>query len=676
MNKYISMLALTLATAAAANAQQNLYINSVSENQKPIIDMIPNAERVAFTSGGLVVTRNGQEAIYPITPDSRTTFKQDITELLKKVPQPVVDQLEFEVAFDNADRALAANAETPVTDEKDAAYNDFVEHSQWTSQITVTYDGDKANVGGAAEGVEITTDGANVIVRSSAIGVEYILKGKSDNGSFRLYSDKKVKLTLDGLSLYNPVGPAINSQCRKSVYVVLPKGADNYLSDGTSYAEKINDEDQKGCFFSEGQLLFSGEGALTVNGNKKNGIVSDDYIRFSGGFVKSVVTVKKGAALQAKDEIIFAGGAQHLASHGNASKTVVCDSVINVKGGKLVVINTGGVIMKSDSSDYSSSSCIKAEMGMTINGGEIRVHATGTGGKGLNIGYEEEYLDPKTEKMKVKYGGPLVINDGKIYVKTTGQRIPEIKESNDFTGPASSPKGMKVCGDLTINDGEIHVHCIGGVAAEGIESKSKLTINKGTIFSTCMDDIFNASSTIVINGGNIIGISTGDDGIDSASGFKITGGNIYVCSGDEQAALDCDGKNFYFQGGTLVGVGNTRSSKPNKKPCTSVHTIFLDQGNYGQLREKGGDVVTTFPLPPTYPINKKNTKVPPYRYGVLVASDKMQVGKEYEMCVGQKLLGGDWNGALIENAQFADGDLKVVFTFTAEEGCVALGEEK
>ena len=678
MKKFVSagaIASLILAAASPASAQQNIYVNSVSENQNAQIDMIPNVDRVAFTPEGMLVTRGGWESLHPFSADSRTTFRQDPTEVLKKVPKQVADLLEFEVAFDDADRALAANAETPVTDPNDEAYDDFVEHSQWTSQITIAYDGEKASVSGEAEGVEVTVSGANVTVNSTAMGVEYILKGKSDNGSFKIYSDKKIKLTLDGLNLHNPIGPAINSQCRKRVFIVLPKGADNYLSDGTSYAEKVNDEDQKGCLFSEGQLLFCGEGALTVTGNKKNGIVTDDYARFSGGFVKATVNVKKGNALHAKDAIIFAGGAQHFASYGDASKTVLCDSIMTFNGGKLVAINTGGVVLKSDSSDYTSSSCVKAEWGATFNGGEIRLLATGAGGKGFNIGYQEDYIDDNGKEKTNNYG-PVDINGGTIYIKTTGQRIPEIKENNNFTGPAASPKGMKVCGDVTLNGGEIHVHCIGGIAAEGIESKSKFTMEGGRIFGVCMDDIINSPSSISINGGEIIGVSTGDDGIDSASGFKVTGGKLYLVSGEAQAAMDNDGKNFYFKGGTIVGIGNTRSATPNKRPCTSLQAIFMDEGHYGQLREKDGEVIVTYPMPVTYPINKKNSKLPKYKYAILIASDKMREGQEYELCVGDNLVSGEWNGGYIDNAQFADGDLKVVFTFTADDGCTILGEEK
>ncbi len=68
----------------------------------------------------------------------------------------------------------------------------------------------------------------------------------------------------------------------KRVFVEVKTETENYLADASSYST-VTGEDEKGCFFSEGQLIFSGTGALTVTGNYKHGICSDDYVRLRSG---------------------------------------------------------------------------------------------------------------------------------------------------------------------------------------------------------------------------------------------------------------------------------------------------------------------------------------------------------------------------------------------------------
>ena len=57
----------------------------------------------------------------------------------------------------------------------------------------------------------------------------------------------------------------------------------NFLADGSSAAyAQTGEEDMKAVFFSEGQLIFSGNGSLSITANNQQGkaaLTSDDYIR-------------------------------------------------------------------------------------------------------------------------------------------------------------------------------------------------------------------------------------------------------------------------------------------------------------------------------------------------------------------------------------------------------------
>lgn len=114
-------------------------------------------------------------------------------------------------------------------------------------------------------------------------GVEVVVKGKSENGGLKIYGEKKFKLTMAGVELTSQQGPAINSQCKKRIFVHLQEGTTNRLTDVETYtqdsfyldASVADDEDRKGCFFSEGNLIFSGTGVMVVAGKYKHGIVTD-----------------------------------------------------------------------------------------------------------------------------------------------------------------------------------------------------------------------------------------------------------------------------------------------------------------------------------------------------------------------------------------------------------------
>lgn len=218
--------------------------------------------------------------------------------------------LDFDVSWEDiADNSYVEIAETIITDKNDDEYDDFIENSSFASSIQIAYANGSATVTGSVSGVTVTTNGAHVTVNASVAGVEYVLSGSASNGSFKVYSDKKFKLTLAGVSLTNDSGAAINIQSGKRVFVEVKTETENYLADASSYST-VTGEDEKGCFFSEGQLIFSGTGALTVTGNYKHGICSDDYVRLRSG---SNITVAS-AAKDGNDPngMVYKDGVYHL----------------------------------------------------------------------------------------------------------------------------------------------------------------------------------------------------------------------------------------------------------------------------------------------------------------------------------------------------------------------------
>ena len=174
--------------------------------------------------------------------------------------------------------------------------------------LYISYDGSKAKVLNplAYEGVDVSVSGADVIVSSSyEKEVEYVLSGKTTDGSFKIYSDKKFILTLNGIDITKSDGAAINIQSGKKVTVNMADNTVNRLTDGAVY-NTVEGEDMKGAFFSEGQLIFTGNGSLNVVGNCRHGICSDDYIIIESGNI----CVEKAAtdAIHVNDYIVINGG--------------------------------------------------------------------------------------------------------------------------------------------------------------------------------------------------------------------------------------------------------------------------------------------------------------------------------------------------------------------------------
>ena len=344
-----------------------------------------------------------------------TACENDDTDLYPAIK----DNTAKTIAIDSTD---LTETETIPTSSTAAGYDDYVEHAEIDYAVTITYNGTSVTKSGDVNKVTIITSGGNVKVVSAAKNMKYILKGVTTNGSFKIYSDNKFELVLDGVSIYNPVGAAINNQCGKTMYVVLGSGTSNYLKDGTSYT-MVNGEDMKGTLFSEGQVIFSGAGSLNVYGNCKNAIVSDDYIRFRPGN-KIYIYDTASNGIKAKDGVYINGGVLNVEVTANAAKGINSESKINILGGRTTILTSGSSLIVS--ADTSSCAAIKCDSVFTLNGGTVNLKSSGEGGKGINANKN------------------IYLKGGTINVVTTGAKT------------YSSPKSIKTDADIYVTGGSIY----------------------------------------------------------------------------------------------------------------------------------------------------------------------------------------------------------------------------
>ena len=332
--------------------------------------------------------------------------------------------------------------ETIPTDEADTWYNDYVENATFDYTVYISYHGTSAVLSGDADQVAAIVSGAHVTVTSTQKNVTYVLSGSSTDGSFKIYSDHKFQLRLAGVSLVNPEGAAVNSQCGKTMYLVLADSTANSLSDGTSYAMTPG-EDMKGALFSEGQIIFSGRGTLSVSGSYRNAIASDDYIRFRAGS-KVYAQCSASHGVKANDGIFIGGGVLNIEVSGDAAKGLNSEQDIVVSGGRTTVITTGAT--RVEAADTSSCAAVKCDSTFTLSGGTLNLLSSGEGGKGINV------------------NGSVAILGGELNIVTTGSKV------------NASPKGIKCDGSIAISGGYTYIYTVEG---KQLDAGTTLTIADG-----------------------------------------------------------------------------------------------------------------------------------------------------------------------------------------------------
>ena len=233
--------------------------------------------------------------------------------------------------------------------------------------VEITYNGENAVVNVADNissyvSVEVDRSFVKVIqaetVTESAPGeIYYILSGSSDNGSFYLSGSYKCSVTLNGLTLTNPSGPAIDIQNGKRVNLRLENETTNSLTDGAG-------GDWKGCFVCKGHTEFKGKGTLTVNGKTAHGIWSKEYIEIKNCTINVESALKDG--INCNQYFLMESGTVNIIGPGDDGVQVSLKDEtptgettghededsgnFYMTGGTLKITGHGGVCIKADGS--------------------------------------------------------------------------------------------------------------------------------------------------------------------------------------------------------------------------------------------------------------------------------------------------------------------------------------
>ena len=483
--------------------------------------------------------------------------------------------------------------------------DDYIENTSFGKTITITFSkSGAATVSGDDAGI-VSINGNDVTATNNTETIiRYVLTGETNDGFFKLYSSKKQAIILNGVSITNPDGAAINNQSKKRTFIVLNDGTKNYLTDGTNYSDATDNEDMKACFFSEGQLVFSGSGYLEVDANCKAGIRSDDYVRT---MPKSNIFVdaSSGNGIRGNDAVIVTGGVINVNVTGTADKGISTDGEIRIDGGRTTILTSGGYEYDEEDKDYTACSGLKADSVVTINGGELNIMSTGTGGKGINC-------DDK-----------ININDGVIRIITTGKRQKDSKGS-------VSPKGIKADGNITVKGGQTQVRLEGtGDGTEGIESKGEIHIEAGTVESYSYDDAINSAGNLYIDGGYVYARSYNNDGIDANKNLYINGGVVIAeGAGQPECGLDAaEQYKAYINGGTVIAVGGGLQAIDSSSKQASIAVSAQMGTTVGVL--DGSKAILTY----TTPSQNSGT-------ALMISSPSFKSGSSYTLRSGCEVTGG------------------------------------
>ena len=232
-----------------------------------------------------------------------------------------------------------------------------------TGTVTVEYNGASANVTIDEDIASyITVDSgtsSHVIITSTAETVEiiYVLSGTSDDGEFCLNGNYKCEIDLNGPTLTNPTGPALNIQCGKRIDVSAKKNTVNTLADGEN-------ADYKGCIHCTGHLEFKGKGELNIVGNASHGIYSKEYVEMKNLTLNITGAVKDG--IHCKEYFLMESGTLNISNVGDDGIQCELDGTTSTGelldhededsgnvyqlDGTLTIENYGGKAIKADGS--------------------------------------------------------------------------------------------------------------------------------------------------------------------------------------------------------------------------------------------------------------------------------------------------------------------------------------
>ena len=529
----------------------------------------------------------------------------------------------------------------------------------YATKVVVEFNGSKVKLSQLPAGVTAEVAGANVQLRSSVQGVEYLLCGTTDKGSFLLQSEFSPLLTLDSVDIHSVGRDAFTVSSKEKIFIrgSVATFTDEFVS--SAVTDKL-----ASTVSLLGDAVFCGGVDICLQATRRDAVRSTgilyvdsarimvDYAAASAfnvikGFVfacgelhatalKNVLKVKQGNfvmlggtvtagtaadkadAIAARNIYIY-DGALIVDVQGAAAKGLKSKESVFLLGGELKVHTSGGALYAEKKGDYSSSSCIKSGVNTYMNNANVALVSEGDAGKGINC------------------DGLLQIDGGLLSVMTTGC---DVNHPIDLNAHASA-KGIKCDSTILVNGGKIEVLVYGkGERSEGVESKDDIIVagDGAELYVYAYDDAINTGGDFILNAGRVFVYSASNDGVDSNAKISINGGML-IANGSHtpEQGVDCDfEQNFTVRGGTLLSLGGSFGPSPvlpknrnSKSAVVAWCGVEAPKGRFFNVADEDGEVLLSYCLPRS--LNNAS---------LVVSSPSMLKGGEFSMFMSDTVTGG------------------------------------
>ena len=353
-------------------------------------------------------------------------------------------------------------------------------------EVAVTLKDGASTAAANAAGVKV--DGDTVTITAAGT---YRLSGSLSDGKVVIAAGEEdvVRVILDGVTLTSSTGSPFIVQSANEAILFLEKGSTNSIKDAATYTDQGTDA-PNAALYSMADLTVAGAGALNVNGQYNDGIVSKDGLVLAAGNV----TVKAADdGIRGKDYAVLLDGTYSITAGGDGFKS---DNDTDDGRGWLLV--NGGKLTVSTGDDG-----VKAQNQLAIANGSVTVSES-------SEGLEAQHI---------------AISGGTVTVTASDDGVNASGGASTATQGGGGPGGGETVGDYSvdISGGSLTINSEG----DGLDSNGNASISGGTVVVNGPES--NGNGALDVNGE--LDVSGGTVAAAGSAGMVVTPGTSSTQSG-------------------------------------------------------------------------------------------------------------------------------------------------